>query len=168
MKFIKKIITFFKVFFQKRKLRQQNKKYKVQPMGASFINPNATVINVGGETSVLDVDLISDKLTNNEKKKLRQTTKLLIWTLVVCAIVWITWSYVLSTISLVMYGNAEPLSDLSKEVCTVILGTIVGYMCKSFVETFAQKTSEMIERRWNNTRNNYILENETNDEQAVG
>ena len=67
-----------------------------------------------------------------------------------------------------MYGNAEPLSDLSKEVCTVILGTIVGYMCKSFVETFAQKTSEMIERRWNNTRNNYILENETNDEQAVG
>ena len=144
MKLIKRIFNCIKVFIQKRKQRKLNKN-----VAGSFY------IDSRNKTDVLDVDLISDELSEKEKKSLRQTTKLVIWTLLIFAIIWISWSYVLSTIALVSFGNAEPLSDLSQEVCRVIIGTTLGYMAKSFVETFAQKTSEMIERHWNKeTKNN--------------
>lgn len=159
MKFIKRLINFVKIFIRKRKNRKLLKKQKSQTMGMNYID-------LRKETNPLDVDLISDNLNEKEKKTLRQTTKLLIWTLVISAIIWITWSYILSTISLLMYANAEPLSDLSSVVCNVILGTSIGYMCKSFVETFAQKTSEMIERHWNN--NNEIQNVENNEDEPVG
>jgi len=136
------------------------KRKKKAPVGASYID-------LRKETNVLDVDLISDELNEKEKKSLRQTTKLVIWTLLIFAIIWISWSYVLSTIALMNFGNAEPLSELSQEVCRVIIGTTLGYMAKSFVETFAQKTSEMIERRWNSDYSNKTNSSDV-DEEAVG
>lgn len=167
MKFIKKIITFIKVFFQKRKKRKQNKKNKSQPMGASFINPNATVINVGGETSVLDVDLVDDNVNEKDKKKVRQYTKSFITSLTIMACIWITWSYVLATVSLVTYANVEVLISLSEKVCEVILGAVISYHLKAFFETFSQKGMELIERRLNNNNHLNINEN-VDDEQAVG
>lgn len=159
MKFVRKAITFIRLFLQKRKNRKILKKQKSQPMGINYID-------LRKETNPLDADLISDNLNEKEKKTLRQTTKQFMWTLVLFAIIWITWSYILSTISLMMYGNAEPLSDLSREVCSVVLGTVLGYMAKSFVETFAQKTSEMIERHWN--KNNDVKSVETDSNEPVG
>ena len=162
-RFFKKIFLRIKLNFLKFKLKrikQLNMKpmenVKSSVMGATSIVPGGTVINVDGGKSVLDVDLISDKLNNDEKKKLRQTTKTFMWTLVVASLVWISWSYVLATISLILLQNPEPLSELSKEVCTVVLGSIIGYMCKSFVETFAQKTSELVEKHWEHNVDNYI------------
>jgi hypothetical protein len=167
--FLRIKLIFFK--FKLKRIKQLNMKpmenVKPHVMGATSIVPSGTVINVDGGKSVLDVDLISDKLSHDEKKKLRQTTKTFMWTLVVASLIWISWSYVLATISLILLQNPEPLSELSKEVCTVILGSVIGYMCKSFVETFAQKTSEMLERHWHeNNQNNYIsteLNSQNND-----
>ena len=136
MKFIKKIITFIKIFYQKRKLRKQNKK---QPMRSSFINPNATVINVGGETSVLDVDLVDDNVNDKDKKKVRQYTK----SLVTALPVWISSSYILATIALVMYGNAEPLSSLSEKVCEVIIGVVIAYAFKSYLESYSSAKHDL-------------------------
>ena len=140
MKFIKKIITFIKIFFQKRKLRKQNRK---QPMGTSFINPNATVINVGGETSVLDVDLVDDNVNDKDKKKVRQYTKSLVTALTIMACVWISSSYILATIALVMYGNAEPLSSLSEKVCEVIIGVVIAYAFKSYLESYSSAKHDL-------------------------
>ena len=163
MKFIKKIIKFIKIFFQKRKLRKQNRK---QPMGASFINPNATVINVGGETSVLDVDLVDDNVNDKDKKKVRQYTKSLVTALTVMACVWISSSYILATIALVMYGNAEPLSSLSEKVCEVIIGVVIAYAFKSYLESYSSAKHDLdvmkLETTMEPTNENI------NDEQSVG
>ena len=140
MKFIKKIITFIKIFYQKRKLRKQNKK---QPMKSSFINPNATVINVGGETSVLDVDLVDDNVNDKDKKKVRQYTKSLVTALTIMACVWISSSYILATIALIMYGNAEPLSSLSEKVCEVIIGVVIAYAFKSYLESYSSAKHDL-------------------------
>ena len=163
MKFIKKIITFIKIFYQKRKLRKQNKK---QPMRSSFINPSATVINVDGETSVLDVDLVDDNVNDKDKKKVRQYTKSLVTALTVMACVWISSSYILATIALVMYGNAEPLSSLSEKVCEVIIGVVIAYAFKSYLESYSSAKHDLdvmkLETTMEPTNENI------NDEQSVG
>lgn len=165
MKFIKKIITFIKLFFQKRKLRKQNKK---QPMGLSFINPNATVINVGGETSVLDVDLIDKNISEKARKKVRQFTKTIIITYTITSIVWITWSYLLATYAMIVLLNVEPMSSLSEKVCDVISGYIIVYCLKAFFETFAEKGMELIERHINKDIESSESINSINDDEPVG
>ena len=162
MKFIKKIITFIKLFYQKRKLRKRNKK---QPMGTSFINPNATVINVGGETSVLDVDLVDDNVNDNDKKKVRQYTKSLVTALTVMACVWISSSYILATIALVVYGNAEPLSSLSEKVCEVIIGVVISYAFKSYLESYSSAKHDLDVMKLETTMEST---NENNNDEPVG
>lgn len=162
MKFIKKIITFIRIFYQKRKLRKQNKK---QSMGSSFINPNATVINVGGETSVLDVDLVDDNVNDKDKKKVRQYTKSLVTALTVMACVWISSSYILATIALVMYGNAEPLSSLSEKVCEVIIGVVIAYAFKSYLESYSSAKHDLDVMKLETTMESI---NENNNDEPVG
>ena len=162
MKFIKKIITFIRIFYQKRKLRKQNKK---QSMGSSFINPNATVINVGGETSVLDVDLVDDNVNDKDKKKVRQYTKSLVTALTVMACVWISSSYILATIALVMYGNAEPLSSLSEKVCEVIIGVVIAYSFKSYLESYSSAKHDLDVMKLETTMESI---NENNNDEPVG
>lgn len=165
MKFIKKIITFIKIFYQKRKLRKQNKK---QPMKSSFINPNATVINVGGETSVLDVDLIDKNISEKARKKVRQFTKTIIITYTITSIIWITWSYLLATYAMIVLLNVEPMSSLSEKVCDVISGYIIVYCLKAFFETFAEKGMELIERHINKDIESSESINSINDDEPVG
>jgi hypothetical protein len=133
-------------------------------MGASFVNPNATVINVGGETNVLDVDLIDDNANEKDKKKVRQYTKSLVTALTIMACVWISMSYLLSTIALVMYRNAEPLSSLSEKVCEVIIGVVIAYAFKSYLESYSSAKHSLDVMKLESTNENI---NE-NDEQSVG
>lgn len=163
MKFIKKIITFIKLFFQRRKLRKQNKK---TTYGASFINPNATVINVGDKTSVLDVDLVDDNASKKDKKKVRQYTKLLVTSLTVMACIWISMSYLLSTVALIMYGNAEPLSSLSEKVCEVIIGVVIAYAFKSYLESYSSAKHDLDVMRLEST--NESPTETINNEEPVG
>lgn len=161
MKFIKKIITFIKLFFQKRKLRKQNKK---QPMGASFVNPNATVINVGGETSVLDVDLVDDNASEKDKKKVRQYTKKWVDIILTVSLIDVQFCFVLAFL-----GKDQIAETLGIAIITEIVAIGLGYMLKAFFETSAQKKNEIEMERIKRTYevNKPTLES-NNDEQAVG
>lgn len=162
MQIMKKIINFFKLFHQRRKERRQSKKYKSQPMGASIINPNGTVINVDNGKSVLDVDLINGA-SEKDKKKVRQYTKCLVTGLSIMACLWITMSYVLSYVALIMYGNAEPLSSLSEKVCEVIIGVVISYAFKSYLESYSSAKHDLDMMKLDN-----ISVTENKNDEAVG
>ena len=161
MKFIKKLASFFKLFIQKRKQRKIKKLNtkiqkinKNQPMGLSYIDTRQ-------ETNVLDVDLLDNNAKDKDKKLVRQYTKTLITTLTIMAIIWISWSYILATIALFLYGTVEPLITVSTKVCEVVLGAVIAYCLKAFFETFAQKTMELIDRHYNHY-NDPLLQNNMN------
>ena len=128
-----------------------------------------TYIDLRRETSVLDVDLIDDRTDNVNKKKVRQYTKILITSLTIFACVWISWSYILASIALCMYGNPEPLSTLSEKVCEVIIGTVIAYCLKAFFESFAERSMEIIEEHWNvNNSHSEVIETTNNNDKPVG
>ena len=163
MKFIKKIITFFKVFFQKRKLRKQNKQYKIQPMGASFINPNATIINVGSETSVLDVDLIDDSISEKGKKKVRQYTKSRMDIILFVSLLDIQLCFLLAFLD-----KAQIAETLAIALVTEVVALFAGYFPKSFFETYFQKKNELEMEKIKHTYEVNKPTLESDDEQAVG
>ena len=70
-----------------------------------------------------------------------------------CAI-WITWSYILATISLIKLFDSQPLEELSKQIILTILGCCIGYFCKSFFETYSEKKNDL---------EYYKFDNETDD-----
>lgn len=107
-------------------------------------------------------DLFKRRKHKSDKKKLMQFTKMAVTIILVAAIVWITWSYVLATISVVMYGNSQPLESLSKQVCVTLLGTSLGYFVKAFFESYAEKKAQLDELKIKTE----ILEDESSD--AVG
>lgn len=160
MKFIKKIITFIKLFFQKRKLRKQNKK---QPMGASFINPNATVINVGGETNVLDVDLVDDNASEKDKKKVRQYTKKWVDIILTVSLIDVQFCFVLAFL-----GKDQIAETLGIAIITEIVAIGLGYMLKAFFETNSQKKNELEMERIKRTYEVNKPASEINDDEAVG
>lgn len=69
----------------------------------------------------------------------KQYTKRFVTSITVFAAIWISWSYVLATLQFLKTGITDMLESLSSNVCTVILGTSIGYMIKSFVETYSEK-----------------------------
>lgn len=173
MKFIKKIMAFIKSFIQKRKVRklrkkQEKLKIQEQPMGVSYIDMRKQ------ETSVLDVDLVDDGASKTDKKKVRQYTKCLVTGLTIAACVWISSSYILAAIALVMYGNAEPLSSLSEKVCEVIIGTVIAYSFKSWLESYSAAKHDLDVMKleqplYQQTEHEIEYETETiNNDEAVG
>ena len=122
MNFIKKIKLFFENFKQKRK-----------------------------QGKVKKLELKIQKLSNNQpmdsscadNKKIKQYSKCLVTALTIAACLWISMSYLLSTVALIMFGNAEPLSSLSEKVCEVIIGVVIAYSCKSFSESFAEAKHDL-------------------------
>ncbi len=81
--------------------------------------------------------------------KFVQYTKRFVTGVTICGIVWITWSYVLATIQFFGTGMTDTLESLSTNVCTVILGTALGYMAKSFVETYFERKNELASKKYN-------------------
>ena len=67
-------------------------------------------------------------------------TKMLVTALTIMAAIWISWSYVLATIALLYYGNIDPLSTVSEEVCRTIIATVIGYCVKSLCENISKYT----------------------------
>lgn len=115
---------------------------KAMPLKSpTWTQGGVTVIDTGKD--VHEVDLVDDSLSKTEKKKLRQYTKILVTTLTIAGIVWITWSYVLATIALMKYQNFSSLESISTKVCETILGIVIVYGFKSFLETFSEKKNEI-------------------------
>lgn len=78
----------------------------------------------------------------SEKKKFIQYTKKFVTIITMFACIWVTWSYVLATYALKVYGNFEPLTSLSQDVTNSIICVGLGYFAKSFVETYCEKKIE--------------------------
>lgn len=97
----------------------------------------------------------------------KQYTKWFVTTITICAIVWITWSYILATIQLFSTGMTETLESLSTNVCTVILGTALGYMIKSFVETYCERKSNLAEQKYDDMMN-MIRDTDVSPDEIVG
>lgn len=157
---MKKIFIYIKAFFITcKKYLHRNKKNNVM----TAPNINIKLNDKPKETNVLDVDLIDHNLNNKDKKEIRQFTKIMVTWLTIMSCMWITYSYVLATIALVKYNNANPLSDLSKQVCVTILGVVIAYCAKSFLETFNQEKNKITMQQFNNNLDNADDIMSTND-----
>jgi len=75
-------------------------------------------------------------------KKFKQYTKRYVTLITIFAIIWISFSYVLAALQFFSTGTTDLLENLSSNVCTVILGTTVAYMIKSFIETYSEKKND--------------------------
>lgn len=157
MSWIKKIWNKIKNLFHK----------KSKPVGATRVVPNAAVIHIDDKTDVLDVDLVDDDASKKDKKKVRQYTKSLVTALTIMACIWISTSYILATVALVMYGNAEPLSSLSEKVCEVIIGVVIAYAFKSYLESYSSAKHDLNVMKLESV-NESINENEIDNEESVG
>ena len=78
-----------------------------------------------------------------EKKKFIQFSKILISIILIMCGIWITWSYILATISLFRNGDSSLLEELSKQITLTILGSIIGYFAKSFCENYSKNKNEL-------------------------
>lgn len=148
------MIKFFKKFFQLRKKRH-----------AAAASSSTILVVPDRRTDVLDVNLVDKETTQDNKKTIRQYTKKIVSAITILAGFWITWSYVLATIALITYQNADPLSTLSEKVCEVIVGVVISYCIKAFLETFSERSIPQI---LDSSDNGDIIEQENSEDIAVG
>lgn len=135
---IKKALEGFKTFITRKK-KTNNK------INSCSVNNSPKLAKQRFIKLRKNIDTFKSKTSvENDKKTLRQYTKVIISTLVVCAIIWITWSYVLATVSLIKYMSADLTTSLSEKVCDVVLGAVLAYCLKSFFETFAEKSMDIV------------------------
>lgn len=67
-------------------------------------------------------------------------------------IIWVSWSYILAS-----FGKESIAESLSQTVAEVIIATMIGYLGKSFFETYSEKKNELKEKEMKLTD----VENET-------
>lgn len=86
-------------------------------------------------------------------------TKLWVRRLLLLLCIWVTWTYILATVSALMGFDSmivQSLVELSGTAINVILGILLGYLCKSFFETREEKKNELeekeVEREWEDGR----------------
>ena len=75
---------------------------------------------------------------------------------------WITWSYVLATYA-AMSRNYTVCENLSKSVVKFVIATILGYMVKSYFETYSEKKNELVKAGYDKFSNSKVLLNENYD-----
>lgn len=158
------MIRVIKKFIELRKQRRQNKKVNSNPMGSTIIVDNRDDFN----SDLLDAELIDKNTEEKDKKKIRQYTKVLITAITLMSCIWISCSYVMAFYSLVELQDTQTMSELSRQVLICVLSTSLGYMLKSYFETFSQAKHELDVMNFNS---NTYIEDETNnllDGEAVG
>ena len=74
-------------------------------------------------------------------------TKKLIILVLGISIVWVTWSYILATISLIRDHNSNTISEVSTEVVRVLIAAILGYLCKAYFETKQEEIIRLKEKK---------------------
>lgn len=147
------MIKVIKKFIALRKQRRLNKQ---KPMGSTILI----------DKKDFQSDLLSSELLNNvsdkNKKKVRQYSKILMTIIVILGGCWITFSYYLAWYALKTYQNTETLESLSKQVCLTLLGTALGYFCKSYFESYSESKHEL------DMLQGGFIEDTTDNDNAVG
>jgi hypothetical protein len=87
----------------------------------------------------------------DEKARLKQYTKSLVTGLTIMACIWISTSYIYAGACLFLYGNTEYLSELSQQVCITILGVVISYAIKSYMETFSERKQDLEDKKFEST-----------------
>jgi len=95
-----------------------------------------------------------NKKRKTEKSKMRTYTKIMVTVILIVSIIWVSFSYVLAAISVIKYGNTETLESLSREVIIALIGTIIGYLLKSFFES-REEGKNKIRNKELDIQNNY-------------
>lgn len=153
-----------KRFFELRRERRQ--KNKLTPMHSTVIVDNRKDFN----SDLLDTELLDINAEEKDKKKVRQYTKKLITTITLMSCTWISCSYVMAFYALVKFQDTQTLSELSRQVLVCILSTSIGYMLKSYFETFSQAKHELDVMNFS-SNTSYVedeIQNSYLDERAVG
>lgn len=102
----------------------------------------------------MNINIIKKIFKSKKKQKtLRQYSKILVTTLTIISVIWITWSYILATIGVIRYGNYDVLESLSSQVCITILGVSIGYFAKAFLETYSEKKQELENAKFESDQN---------------
>lgn len=100
-------------------------------------------------------------MSRKKKKQTKQTfTKLWVNRLLWFACLWITFSYLLAAMGMVAIAES-----LSQTACTTIIGIVIGYLCKSFFETKAEKNLEFEKEKYYTELNNTAT---TDTDEPVG
>lgn len=133
---VSKIIVIFRIFKKNPKAKAKVESKKI-PVGSTFLLQKET-----NPLDIANVDVVDDNISAKDNKELRQYTKNKVDLILYFGILWITWSYVLSTYALVKFGNMDNLQQLSIQVCLTVISTILGYYVKSLIETYAKKKNE--------------------------
>lgn len=98
-----------------------------------------------------------------KKKDLFLTfTKKMVILVLFISIIWVTWSYILATISIIKYGNSDIVESVSIEVVRVLVATILGYFCKAYFETKQEERNKLLKQKLNNNINDNILQEDPN------
>ena len=127
------MIRFIKKFIALRKQRR----LKQKPMGSTVL-----IDKKDFQSDMLSSELLTN-VSDENKKKVRQYSKVLMTIVVIMASCWITFSYYLAWYALKTYQNTETLESLSKQVCLTLLGTALGYFCKSYFESWSESKHEL-------------------------
>lgn len=98
------------------------------------------------------------KEEKTEKKKLRTFTKKWVNILMFMAVVDIQLSFVLAFL-----GKEQIAETLSVAIVTEIIGVMIGYFAKAFLETYAEKKNELQQNMEDYTNQN-LEEDEIQDE----
>lgn len=100
------------------------------------------------------------KEEKTEKKKLRTFTKKWVNILMFMAVVDIQLSFVLAFL-----GKEQIAETLSVAIVTEIIGVMIGYFAKAFLETYAEKKNELQQSM--NEENTYSEETNSNEDYDI-
>lgn len=92
-----------------------------------------------------------DRKGMHDKDYVQTFTKVWVRRLLILLCIWVTWTYILATISALMGFDStviQSLVELSNKAIEVILGISLGYMLKAFYETKEEKKMELYEREF--------------------
>ena len=86
------------------------------------------------------------KTKKKERQKLRTTSKTIVFVILAVCLVDLQHTYILAYL-----GREQIAEALSQDIVTTIIAVALGYFAKSFLETFAEKREERINRMIDNT-----------------
>lgn len=103
------------------------------------------------------------KKNYNENDKYISFTKVLVVFILLISVVWVTWSYIIATISMIKYGDTNTIESVSSEVVRALIATIIGYLCKAYFETKQAERLRLEEKKFDNEIDSDLSERNFSD-----
>jgi len=138
IKFIKKIWN--KIFNKTKSTPTVASSSKIVPVGG------VTVIDLNKETNPLDVDLVDNNASEKDNKAIRTFTKKWVDIILTVALIDVQLVFVLAFL-----GKTQIAETLGVAIVTEIVGIGLGYMAKSYFESYSSEKNKLEIEKMNNT-----------------